>query len=117
VLSTCHPSSLSHLSSTLLLSFFFSIIRPPPRPPLFPYTTLFRSFFHPPDGSPAAPKVPAGAPRDRASDPSPCHRGTPACLRETRSEEHTSELQSLTNLVCRLLLEKKKTTTRQCLNY
>src|ERR1019366_1538662 len=70
--------------------FFFLMIRRPPRSTLFPYTTLFRS---PSELSP----IPAPVERfDR-------HRG-PA--RSARSEEHTSELQSLTNLVCRLLLEK-----------
>src|SRR6478672_12131322 len=70
----------------LFVFFFFLMIRRPPRSTLFPYTTLFRSL------------VP-----------------TPAWLRATyhmpwyeRSEEHTSELQSRSDLVCRLLLEKKK---------
>src|SRR5829696_8875712 len=67
------------------------MIRRPPRSTLFPYTTLFRS-------SRARP-----AARDAAAPP---RWGRP---RPARSEEHTSELQSLTNLVCRLLLEKKKT--------
>src|ERR1019366_10801842 len=69
--------------------FFFLMIRRPPRSTLFPYTTLFRSLLQPTRQfgwvSPAIVY---------------CHRH--------RSEEHTSELQSLTNLVCRLLLEKKK---------
>src|SRR2546430_17479090 len=78
--------------------FFFLMIRRPPRSTLFPYTTLFRS----------------------------CGRGRSPLRRETaggearkpgnsvscRSEEHTSELQSQSNLVCRLLLEKKKNSTR-----
>src|SRR5437016_7720313 len=68
---------------------FFLMIRRPPRSTLFPYTTLFRS-------RPAGPRRPRSA-----ASRSPCATGT-------RSEEHTSELQSLTNLVCRLLLEKKK---------
>src|SRR5437016_11556013 len=69
-------------------SFFFLMIRRPPRSTLFPYTTLFRSLglFSPAD--------PGLKPLEVEVD----HR---------RSEEHTSELQSLTNLVCRLLLEKK----------
>src|SRR5471030_3439526 len=73
-----------------LFSFFFLMIRRPPRSTLFPYTTLFRS--------------------------QPCQSGLPAVEceksggRERRSEEHTSELQSLRHLVCRLLLEKKKKT-------
>src|SRR5438093_10363660 len=67
------------------------MIRRPPRSTLFPYTTLFRS----------EPRPARGARDDRAPRPD----GVRA---EARSEEHTSELQSLTNLVCRLLLEKKK---------
>src|SRR5437016_14491090 len=79
--------------TAMLLCFhlFFLMIRRPPRSTLFPYTTLFRS----------APRAPDGALGDRRGN------GTPP--RPRRSEEHTSELQSLTNLVCRLLLEKKKT--------
>src|SRR2546422_8707580 len=72
--------------------FFFLMIRRPPRSTLFPYTTLFRS---PPTGSVSGP-TPRSTPRRRAST--------------WRSEEHTSELQSRLHLVCRLLLEKKKTS-------
>src|SRR5687767_15623350 len=101
--------------------FFFFTIRRPPRSTLFPYTTLFRSRI-----------------RRTAARARPCERGTappPSSLprrrprrrrrsrgrrassraapRAPRSEEHTSELQSLAYLVCRLLLEKKnKQTTR-----
>src|SRR5947199_6559659 len=76
--------------------------RRPPRPTLFPYTTLFRSSFprEPPTTvvpSPHTPHSPIPVSSLRRSPP-------------TRSEEHTSELQSLRHLVCRLLLEKKKTT-------
>src|SRR5438093_4176829 len=71
------------------------MIRRPPRSTLFPYTTLFRS-------SPCH----SGS-KDSASRPSR-YAATPAARAPGRSEEHTSELQSLTNLVCRLLLEKKK---------
>src|SRR5438046_10301668 len=76
------------------LFFFFLMIRRPPRSTLFPYTTLFRS-------------------RRRALFTRARGGATRVGLRaggwaSTRSEEHTSELQSLTNLVCRLLLEKKK---------
>src|SRR5438093_9392252 len=71
------------------------MIRRPPRSTLFPYTTLFRS-------SPTAVVI------WRVS----WLRTSPAANRPGRSEEHTSELQSLTNLVCRLLLEKKKTKDR-----
>src|SRR5437016_8089047 len=77
------------------------MIWPPPRSTLFPYTTLFRS---PRARVHGDVRVPAG--RGRAV----ARRGEPLFLdRPERSEEHTSELQSLTNLVCRLLLEKKKT--------
>src|SRR5262249_62048973 len=86
--------SLSFLSSFFFLPFFFFLmIRRPPRSTLFPYTTLFRSFALPGELRAAIAFV------DLASF-------TP--MTEARSEEHTSELQSLTNLVCRLLLEKKK---------
>src|SRR6266480_5824635 len=70
--------------------FFFLMIRRPPRSTLFPYTTLFRA--RPADSG------------SRGSAPSPVTDSRP------RSEEHTSELQSHVNLVCRLLLEKKKKT-------
>src|SRR5262245_63772211 len=73
------------------------MIRPPPRSTLFPYTTLFRSRVA---GSRAALAVR----RSRASR----RRPERASMRARRSEEHTSELQSLRHLVCRLLLEKKK---------
>src|SRR5438093_9326633 len=68
------------------------MIRRPPRSTLFPYTTLFRS----------CRRVPPRRQVGSARGVSQSGRRTP------RSEEHTSELQSLTNLVCRLLLEKKK---------
>src|SRR2546428_9032871 len=70
------------------------MIRRPPRSTLFPYTTLFRSRFEPGQCTSAAPALDK-SPRSRAG----------AAL---RSEEHTSELQSRSDLVCRLLLEKKK---------
>src|SRR5262249_61938368 len=112
------PHSPSHTlsippTSPLLLSpltplspsyyFFFLMIRRPPTPTLFPYTTLFRSEH-----------------RNHQSRPgdSDCHRTRRQAVpihsdAGARSEEHTSELQSLTNLVCRLLLEKKKKNKRQ----
>src|SRR3712207_7305532 len=78
------------------------MIRRPPRSTLFPYTTLFRSR----TGGP-----PGGHWRTMASDtPSPLQfSGGRTGARARRSEEHTSELQSRQYLVCRLLLEKKKT--------
>src|SRR5438046_9564485 len=91
---------LSHLSSLPVFSFFFSffflMIRRPPRSTLFPYTTLFRSI---PRGLLFSFVVPTSLVVSVV--PSTCNAAE-------RSEEHTSELQSLTNLVCRLLLEKKK---------
>src|SRR2546430_13368140 len=86
--------------------FFFLMIRRPPRSTLFPYTTLFRSR----RGGHAgrlrdAQRAPRGLGSRRA------RRGPPPAVRRpraARSEEHTSELQSQSNLVCRLLLEKKK---------
>src|SRR6266571_5525092 len=75
------PHYFSHLV------FFFLMIRRPPRSTLFPYTTLFRSAAADPRASPTGRRQPR-------------HAGG-------RSEEHTSELQSHVNLVCRLLLEKK----------
>src|ERR1035438_10677134 len=86
----------------LLACVFFLMIRRPPRSTLFPYTTLFRS-----QGGEAATLV--------------LHHGGEGIV-DHRSEEHTSELQSLRHLVCRLLLEKKKNrhtgkslTARACL--
>src|SRR5207302_9941114 len=82
------PSASSRL-------FFLCILPPPPRSTLFPYTTLFRSrsLEH------RIWKIGQGTSTSRTSSPRP-----------ERSEEHTSELQSRENLVCRLLLEKKKLT-------
>src|SRR5437016_10223048 len=85
--------TLCRMSFLSLCFFFFLMIRRPPRSTLFPYTTLFRS-----------------RPRQhRVLLAQGLHPTDPALPRHLpRSEEHTSELQSLTNLVCRLLLEKKK---------
>src|SRR5687767_15917577 len=79
----------------LLLFFFFLMIRRPPRSTLFPYTTLFRS---------AGVCHPAPVCRHNSNVVS----SSPLASASLRSEEHTSELQSLAYLVCRLLLEKKK---------
>src|SRR2546422_11385647 len=82
-----------------LLFFFFLMIRRPPRSTLFPYTTLFRSLSRSRGLMPAVamPRAARGG-----GDHADCRRA------QTRSEEHTSELQSRLHLVCRLLLEKKK---------
>src|SRR5262249_57361075 len=94
-----HPTSVS-----------FLIIPLPPRPTLFPYTTLFRSRLlartDPTIRRPAAARRPAVS-RISWSMLAIAFSSNPI-LPSLRSEEHTSELQSLTNLVCRLLLEKKK---------
>src|SRR5256886_11779461 len=81
-------------TGSLIFFFFFLMIRRPPRSTLFPYTTLFRS-------------------SDRYAVDRELGRGGMAVVylardKKHRSEEHTSELQSQSNLVCRLLLEKKK---------
>src|SRR2546427_4918734 len=80
----------------LFFFFFFLMIRRPPRSTLFPYTTLFRS---------PRPRDRARTLRREAIEMRDAGCGMRAAL---RSEEHTSELQSQSNLVCRLLLEKKK---------
>src|SRR2546426_2479006 len=82
------------------------MIRRPPRSTLFPYTTLFRSVF-----APRQLLQPQGAVgrNDEPDAPAAVGRGRRArTIERQRSEEHTSELQSPCNLVCRLLLEKKK---------
>src|SRR2546430_12557992 len=80
--------------------FFFLMIRRPPRSTLFPYTTLFRSSARGPSARVwRLDSCAASSPRSASTA---VRRGSP------RSEEHTSELQSQSNLVCRLLLEKKK---------
>src|SRR2546430_17391496 len=88
---------LCYLSSFF---FFFLMIRRPPRSTLFPYTTLFRSVLG--LASRDAIGLDEGAGRVQARD------DRAARDEDARSEEHTSELQSQSNLVCRLLLEKKK---------
>src|SRR2546430_6157838 len=82
--------------------FFFLMIRRPPRSTLFPYTTLFRSFRFvlPPRSTLLADQEWKGCISPRVF--------TAEGAIKARSEEHTSELQSQSNLVCRLLLEKKK---------
>src|SRR2546430_12588621 len=85
--------------------FFFLMIRRPPRSTLFPYTTLFRS------------EVGRVEQIRQRLYLVPAHAAAPHAvidLEVERSEEHTSELQSQSNLVCRLLLEKKKKKTQKC---
>src|SRR5256885_5238998 len=96
------------------------MIRRPPRSTLFPYTTLFRSIRHRQRAQPQRSRLASeqfsaqffkhghllAAANPEPSQPSPNQKSDP--LRLGRSEEHTSELQSPCNLVCRLLLEKKK---------
>src|SRR2546426_6709430 len=92
------------------------MIRRPPRSTLFPYTTLFRSHVragrwcvgH--GGLPLHDPVPPRAQRPSADGPVDVVVGCRSDVLVLRSEEHTSELQSPCNLVCRLLLEKKKKT-------
>src|SRR5205085_11976970 len=104
------------LPRTILLHFFFFflMLRRPPTSTLFPYTTLFRS------RGCAARR--AAAHRIALSRSVPSTKNTenetrcvPLC-RSSRSEEHTSELQSQSNLVCRLLLEKKKKQKKKHIN-
>src|SRR4051794_41699108 len=87
------------------------MIRRPPRSTLFPYTTLFRSH-RPGDERDHAPDL--EQPGEQHDDTGQ-HADDDHHPRPVRSEEHTSELQSPVHLVCRLLLEKKKTSKR-CLN-
>src|SRR5256885_17126150 len=97
-----------------ILVFFFLMIRRPPRSTLFPYTTLFRSLSWPFSITQIQPhQVRYAMPEEKGllivyTGPG---KGKTTCALGTafRSEEHTSELQSPCNLVCRLLLEKKKT--------
>src|SRR5438093_10865302 len=95
-----------HASTSITPFIFLLMVLLPPRSTLFPYTTLFRSYqyvawgtSHKGSDGKATPVLAADAPPEKA--------------KELRSEEHTSELQSLTNLVCRLLLEKKKKDSTQ----
>src|SRR2546430_8384059 len=87
----------------LCFVFFFLMIRRPPRSTLFPYTTLFRS---------SVSLAQRRLERLSVGGTTPLTHGLMAgfkVIKTERSEEHTSELQSQSNLVCRLLLEKKKT--------
>src|SRR5262249_61453698 len=103
--------ALSPLRAIPFLLSFFSLPPPPPIPPPFPYTTLFRSAAPSGPACSKPPVKPMGSPAG-----APHRTGTRARWGAPRSEEHTSELQSLTNLVCRLLLEKKKHKQRTTLH-
>src|SRR5256885_11733069 len=96
-------SSLLLYLPILVLLFFFLMIRRPPRSTLFPYTTLFRSICQP-----SVSRCPWKG-NSYTEFIEKLFRRSKLQLPLFRSEEHTSELQSPCNLVCRLLLEKKKT--------
>src|SRR5437867_8478892 len=98
--------SLYHHTHT----FLFLIVRHHPTSTLFPYTTLFRSLHHrhPPRLLAPAPHPPSLRLRRVCPRRGPSHLRVDCLLSRRRSEEHTSELQSPYDLVCRLLLEKKK---------
>src|SRR5205823_14970290 len=104
-----HERRTVRVLSSAHFFIFFSIIHPPPRSTLFPYTKLFRSWALAQQQLSRAPvsvlQVFRATPDQPNSRPSLTNRQSWA-----RSEEHTSELQSLAYLVCRLLLEKKKNT-------
>src|SRR2546428_12831069 len=98
-------TSTDYVGDEGLFVFFFLMIRRPPRSTLFPYTTLFRSVLLK-NGVVTSPALQPGAAFIMAALLSDVvERG-----HDERSEEHTSELQSRSDLVCRLLLEKKKKT-------
>src|SRR5207253_9982631 len=108
------PLTLRHLLPTTLTRlspFFLLLLRRPPRSTLFPYTTLFRSHesvARPPPSWIFRPLLSAAARRSIVL-PIPASPTTATGKTMLRSEEHTFELQSRGHLVCRLLLEKKKT--------
>src|SRR2546422_11773781 len=98
------------LTVCVLFIFFFLMIRRPPRSTLFPYTTLFRSREER-SVARGGDHLTRGAVHllARGARAPQRHRGGLGVVHHVRSEEHTSELQSRLHLVCRLLLEKKKT--------
>src|SRR5262249_61664510 len=111
------PPCLLPIRPLLILSLL--MLRPPPTSTLFPYTTLFRSTIR------ATSAVHQALDLDQAARAGWNTHGQVWgdvarfwwLVRPLRSEEHTSELQSLTNLVCRLLLEKKKKTKQHARRY
>src|SRR5205085_5994409 len=98
------------MSQSLPIYVFFQIIRQPPRSTLFPYTTLFRSISRSTSLRTWSVTSSASLRRREHTEATQERR-----LRK-RSEEHTSELQSQSNIVCRLLLEKKKYNSNSCIN-
>src|SRR5437016_10944237 len=95
----------------IVFFFFFLMIRRPPRSTLFPYTTLFRSpsaFIYEALTGGRGYRFQEWLALSTLVEIARRHFSDEPPWEQTRSEEHTSELQSLTNLVCRLLLEKKK---------
>src|SRR5437773_6046907 len=101
---SCHTP---YSSSPFYLFFFFLMIRRPPRSTLFPYTTLFRFY------QLAIRSRARHLPKDILGGV----RNSNQVLPKRRSEEHTSELQSHHDLVCRLLLEKKKQIMNNTINH
>src|SRR5207253_10540690 len=111
------------LHAFFALFLFFLLIRRPPRPTLFPYTTLFRSRYLLRDRDAIYGRDFAALTQDmgmeevvtapRAPWQNPYVERLVGSIRRERSEEHTSELQSRGHLVCRLLLEKKKKNKRK----
>src|SRR2546429_4454563 len=93
------PAFLARPAVTHSVLFFFLMIRRPPRSTLFPYTTLFRSWRS---------RTGAWRPTRSITSTRTARQRAKATRSKSRSEEHTSELQSRLHLVCRLLLEKKK---------
>src|SRR5206468_13013943 len=107
------------LTSPLCLTFLFVLLRRPPPSTLFPYTTLFRSAAASRCSAASrarrTPTLRQGPRTRRRAASRAAARRTPArCT--SRSEEHTSELQSRSDLVCRLLLEKKNNITKTHMN-
>src|SRR5438270_8582553 len=99
-----------------MFAIFFLLIRPPPISTLFPYTTLFRSIpsrHDQPQGEAIQKRQRLSVHRVGNHDFAIARMIDGERLHEVRSEEHTSELQSQSNLVCRLLLEKKKKKNKQ----
>src|SRR2546430_14305401 len=113
-------SFLLRESYRLYIFFFFLMIRRPPRSTLFPYTTLFRSR-HRSKRDHEGGLTRREVKRETEPEDERCRhigRVEERRMGNARSEEHTSELQSQSNLVCRLLLEKKKKKTKSvCLQH